>query len=132
MYNVYCLITLVFEKLNTEENWVRSWVSPCRICGQSGIKTGFSWNVGFFPASIFLSKLHTHHHHHHHHLNINNIRRTNGTLKSNALSETAKHWIEKYIHFNPKYGDRIFFRNVAKIHFHIKSNPRNKFSNQSE
>jgi len=80
----------------------------------------------FFPDSICLSKLHTHH------LNINNIRRTNGTLKSNALSEIVERWIEKYIHFNLKYRDRMFFRNVANTHFYIKSNPRNKFSSQSK
>jgi hypothetical protein len=85
---------------------------------------------GFFPVSIFPSKLHTHYHHHHH-LNINIIRRTNGTLISKALSEIVEHSVEKYIHFNHKYGDRMFFLNVAKTHFYIKSNPRNKFSNKS-
>jgi hypothetical protein len=35
----------------TAEAWVRSWVSPCRICGgQNGTGTGFSPSTSVFPC----------------------------------------------------------------------------------
>jgi len=82
------------------ETPVQSRISPCEICGgQSGTGTSFSSITSLFPCQYHstiapYSSASTH-------CSYQKDKPTNpwNITKSNAVSESGKHWIEKCFHF---------------------------------
>jgi len=54
------MVQAVSNRPLTVETRLRYQVIPCKICGQSGIGTGFSPDPSVFRCSLFLLTLQTH------------------------------------------------------------------------